>query len=60
MTKFIQEVSDVIAMLEQENRLIRARNERLEKEVEELTETIKKLEKENHASGRLWQMVRDS
>ena len=43
MTKFTQEVSDVIAMLEQENRLIRARNERLEKEVEELTETIKKL-----------------
>ena len=60
MTKFTQEVSDVIAMLEQENRLIRARNERLEKEVEELTETIKKLEEENHAGGRLWQMVRDS
>ena len=33
MTKFTEEVSDVIAMLEHENRLIRARNERLEKEL---------------------------
>ena len=60
MTKFTLEVSDVIAMIEQENRFIRARNERLEKEVEKLSEIVKKLEKENHASGRLWQMVRDS
>lgn len=36
MTKFTEEVADVIAMLEQENKLIRARNERLEKEYEEL------------------------
>lgn len=36
MTKFTQEVSDVISMLEQENKLIRARNERLENEYYEL------------------------
>ena len=36
MTNFTQEISDMIAMLEQENKLIRARNERLEKELEEL------------------------
>jgi cell division protein FtsB len=36
MIKFTEEVADVIAMLEQENRLIRARNERLEKEYDEL------------------------
>ena len=36
MTNFTQEVADVIAMLEQENKLIRARNERLEKQYDEL------------------------
>ena len=36
MNNFTQEVADVIAMLEQENKLIRARNERLEKEYHEL------------------------
>ena len=36
MSNFTQEVADVIAMLEQENKLIRARNERLEKEYHEL------------------------
>ena len=60
MTKFTQEVSDVIAMLEQENKLIRARNERLEKEIQQLEERIGQLENEKRASGRLWEMVRDS
>lgn len=49
MTKFTQEVSDVIAMLEHENKLIRARNERLEKEVEQLEQQTAQLEEELHA-----------
>ena len=49
MTKFTQEVSDVIAMLEHENKLIRARNERREKEVEQLEQQTAKLEEELHA-----------
>ena len=31
-----ESITDVIALLEQENKLLRARNERLEKEIEEL------------------------
>ena len=58
--KFTEEVSDVIAMLEQENKLIRARNERLEKEVAQLEERVKQLEHEKRAVRGFWQMVRDS
>lgn len=50
---FTQEVMDIIATLEQENRQLRARNERLEKEVAEL-------EKKTNASASLWQILRDS
>lgn len=50
---FTQEVMDIIATLEQENKQLRARNERLEKEVAEL-------EKKTNASASLWQILRDS
>lgn len=65
--KFTQEVSDVITMLEQENKLIRARNERLEQEVADLEKSnytllkqLRKLEDERRAVGGLWEMVRDT
>lgn len=60
MTKFTEEVANVISLLELENNLVRARNERLEKEVEQLQQQIAKLQEEKRASGRLWEMVRDS
>ena len=50
---FTQEVMDIIATLEQENKQLRARNERLEKE-------IAKMEGKVHASGSLWQILRDT
>lgn len=50
---FTQEVMDIIATLEQENKQLRARNERLEKE-------LAQLEKKIDASQGLWQIIRDS
>ena len=50
---FTQEVMDIIATLEQENKQLRARNERLEKELAEM-------EKKKDASEGLWQIIRDS
>ena len=40
MTNFTQEMMDIIATLEQENKQLRARNERLEKEVADLEKTL--------------------
>lgn len=37
-----ESITDVIALLEQENKLLRARNERLEKEIEELHQLQKR------------------
>ena len=53
MTQFTQEVADMIAMLEHENRLIRARNERLEKELEEL-------QRKFDVRNRIWQGLDNS
>jgi uncharacterized coiled-coil DUF342 family protein len=46
LDKFTEEVSNIIALLEQENKLIRARNERLENEVFMLEREIDKLREE--------------
>ena len=46
MTQFTEEVASMIALLEQENKLIRARNERLEDEVFMLEREISKLKEE--------------
>ena len=46
LDKFTEEVSGIIALLEQENKLIRARNERLENEVFILEREIDKLREE--------------
>ena len=50
---FVQEVMDIISTLEQENRQLHARNERLEQEV-------KQLEKELYAVRCLWEALRDT
>lgn len=52
-SRYSDEVSGIIAFLEQENQFIRARNERLEKELEELR-------KEYDASKRIWKRVHDT
>ena len=49
--KFTEEVASIISLLEQENKLIRARNERLENEVFMLEREVKKLQEEIDASN---------
>ena len=49
--KFTEEVASIIALLEQENKLIRARNERLENEVFMLEREVSKLREELDASN---------
>lgn len=51
--RYSDEVTGIIAFLEQENRLMRARNERLQQELENL-------QKEYDASKRIWQRVHNS
>lgn len=53
MPDFTEEVSAMIALLEQENRLMRARNERLEKELEEL-------QRRYDARDRIWKGLNDT
>ena len=51
--RYSDEVMGIIAFLEQENRFMRARNERLQQELENLR-------REYDASKRIWQGVRDT
>ena len=53
MTQFTKEIADMIAMLEHENRLVRARNERLQEELDTL-------QRKFDARNRIWQGLDDT